>query len=119
MAFLFTPTEPNNRSAFDVVMHSNPGDFPRTSSKTIDQSASRSLQNFGGTFYVRNVLTTSITSFGELIFVKTRLILPEKCIVYLLLWTSFNLLVALKRSGDMWNNYRYCQPSESCSFCCN
>ena len=37
-----------------------PGDFPRTSSKMINQSASRSMQNFGGPFHVRNVLTTRI-----------------------------------------------------------
>ena len=41
----------------------NPGDFPRTSSRMINQSASRSMQNFGGPFHVRNVLTTRIIFF--------------------------------------------------------
>ena len=59
-----------------------PGDFPRTSSQMINHSASRSMQNFGGPFHVRNVLMTHIISLicakgsfvvGELIFVITRL----------------------------------------------
>ena len=40
-----------------------PGDFPRSSSKIINQSASGSVQNFGGPFHVRNVLTTCIIFF--------------------------------------------------------
>ena len=50
-----------------VILYSNrknyvmiPGDFPPTSSKISSQSALRSMQNFGGPFDVRNVLTTSI-----------------------------------------------------------
>ena len=40
-----------------------PDDFPRTSSKMINQSALRSMQNFGSSFHVRNVLTTRIIFF--------------------------------------------------------
>ena len=43
-----------------VVDGSTPGDFPPTSSKISSQSASRSMQDFGGPFDIRNVLTTCI-----------------------------------------------------------
>ena len=41
----------------------SPGDSPQSSSKVINQSASRSMQNFGGQFHVRNLLTTCIIFF--------------------------------------------------------
>ena len=46
-----------------LVLHflaRHPGDFPPTSSKISSQSAPKSMQNFGGPFDVRNVLTTCI-----------------------------------------------------------
>ena len=54
------PQELHDRSPFKPA----PGDFPRTSSKMINQSASRSMQNFGGPFHVRNVWTTCIILLG-------------------------------------------------------
>ena len=48
------------RTILHLLVQPVPGGFPPTSSKISDQSASRSMQNFGGPFHVRNVLTTCI-----------------------------------------------------------
>ena len=59
-SFIISHVKSRKRSHGRLYSSQDPGDFLPTSSKISSQSASRSMQNFGGPFNVRNVLTTCI-----------------------------------------------------------
>ena len=48
--------EPENKTATQTIL--TPCGFPIASSKIINQSASRSMQNFGGSFHIQSLLMT-------------------------------------------------------------